>query len=64
MKSYFEALKAYIEQNNTVTIKQLQSLFPEVSLMTIHRDLDALEDKIIAFCREKAENGDCPSAKT
>ena len=33
----------YIEQNNVVTIKQLQSLFPEVSLMTIHRDLDALE---------------------
>ncbi len=37
-----ERMKAYIEQNNTVTIKQLQALFPEVSLMTIHRDLDAL----------------------
>ena len=38
-----EAMKAYIEQNNMVTIKQLQALFPEISLMTIHRDLDALE---------------------
>ncbi len=37
-----ERMKAYIEQKNVVTIKQLQELFPEVSLMTIHRDLDAL----------------------
>ena len=37
-----ERMKAYIEQKNTVTIKQLQELFPEVSLMTIHRDLDML----------------------
>ena len=37
-----EKMKAYIEQNTTVTIKELQILFPEVSLMTIHRDLDAL----------------------
>lgn len=40
-----ETIKAYIEQNNVVTIKQLQALFPDVSLMTIHRDLDALEAK-------------------
>ena len=32
----------YIEQRQIVTIKELQSLYPEVSLMTIHRDLDAL----------------------
>lgn len=38
-----EQIKEYIEQNNVVTIKQLQTLFPDVSLMTIHRDLDALE---------------------
>lgn len=38
-----ERLKEYIEQQNTVSIKDLQKLFPEVSLMTIHRDLDALE---------------------
>ena len=35
-------MKDYIEKQNVVTIKQLQMLFPQVSLMTIHRDLDAL----------------------
>ena len=39
-----DRIKEYIEENNVVTIKQLQELFPEVSLMTIHRDLDALEE--------------------
>lgn len=33
----------YIEQNHVVSIRQLQQLCPEVSLMTIHRDLQALE---------------------
>lgn len=37
-----ERIKQYIEQENVVTIKALQQMFPEVSLMTIHRDLDAL----------------------
>lgn len=32
----------YIESRQIVTIKELQALFPDVSLMTIHRDLDAL----------------------
>ncbi len=32
----------YIEAKQIVTIKELQCLFPDVSLMTIHRDLDAL----------------------
>ncbi len=32
----------YIEINQVATIKQLQELCPEVSLMTIHRDLDEL----------------------
>lgn len=32
----------YIEQRQIVTIKELQSLYPDVSLMTIHRDLDSL----------------------
>ena len=36
-------LKEYIENNNVATIKELHSLFPDVSLMTIHRDLDTLE---------------------
>ena len=39
-----DRLKEFIEQNNVVTIKQLQNLMPDVSLMTIHRDLDALVD--------------------
>ena len=39
-----EKMKIYIEKNNVVTIKELQILFPEVSLMTIHRDLDALSE--------------------
>ncbi len=38
-----EQMREYIEQKNVVTIKHLQELFPNVSLMTIHRDLDALQ---------------------
>lgn len=38
-----EQMREYIEQKNVVTIKELQELFPKVSLMTVHRDLDALE---------------------
>ena len=38
-----EQIREYIEEKNIVTIKELQAMFPEVSLMTIHRDLDALE---------------------
>ncbi len=38
-----EKMLELIEKNSVVTIKELQSLFPEVSLMTIHRDLDTLE---------------------
>ena len=40
-----EQIRQYIEQKNIVTIKELQALFPNVTLMTIHRDLDALEAK-------------------
>jgi len=39
-----ERMKTYIEQKHVVTIKELQALFPQVSLMTIHRDLDALTE--------------------
>ena len=38
-----EQIRDYIERNNVVTIKELHALFPDVSLMTIHRDLDFLE---------------------
>ena len=46
-----ESIKEFIEEKNVVTIKQLQTLFPDVSLMTIHRDLDALveEGAIVKF---------------
>ncbi len=40
-----ERMKQFIEQENVVTIKALQELFPNVSLMTIHRDLDSLQAK-------------------
>ena len=43
-----EQMKQYIEQENVVTIKALQQMFPNVSLMTIHRDLDALEMQGVA----------------
>lgn len=38
-----ERIKQFIEQENVVTIKSLQEMFPDVSLMTIHRDLDSLQ---------------------
>ena len=46
-----ERMKAYIEKNGVVTIKELQTLFPEVSLMTVHRDLDTLmeEGSVVKF---------------
>ena len=37
-----ERIKDYIESRNVVTIKELQVMFADVSLMTIHRDLDTL----------------------
>ena len=43
-----EQMKRFIEKQNVVTIKQLRQLFPDVSLMTIHRDLDLLEQTGVA----------------
>ena len=40
-----EKIREVIEQNNVVTIRELQALYPDVSFMTIHRDLDALEQQ-------------------
>ena len=52
-----EQMKEFIERENVVTIKQLQSLFSDVSLMTIHRDLDALEkDGVIVKFRGGAKS--------
>lgn len=39
-----EQIKKYIESKNVATIKELREAFPEVSLMTLHRDLSALEE--------------------
>ena len=40
-----ERIKEYVERNDVATIKELQAMLPQVSLMTIHRDLDALESQ-------------------
>ena len=37
-----EQMREYIEQKNIVTIKELQVLFPDVSLMTIHRETGSI----------------------
>lgn len=42
-----QVIQEYIEKRGVVTIKELQALYPNVSLMTIHRDLDALESRNI-----------------
>ena len=39
-----ENIKKYVESKGLATIKELRELFPEVSLMTLHRDLSALEE--------------------
>lgn len=39
-----EQIKKHVERKNIATIKELQELFPEISLMTLHRDLSALEE--------------------
>ena len=46
-----DRIKEFIEENKVVTIRQLQELLPEVSLMTIHRDLDVLtaEGSVVKF---------------
>lgn len=39
-----ERIKKYVESKNVATIGELRALFPEVSLMTLHRDLSTLEE--------------------
>lgn len=39
-----EQIKKYVESKSVATIKELRVLFPDVSLMTLHRDLSALEE--------------------
>jgi len=38
-----EKMNRFIQEREVVTIKELHASFPEVSLMTIHRDLDVLK---------------------
>ncbi|HOO25725.1 MAG TPA: DeoR/GlpR family DNA-binding transcription regulator [Clostridiales bacterium] len=46
MKAYRrERILSFLNENKAATIKELHSLFPEISLMTIHRDLQFLEEK-------------------
>jgi DeoR family transcriptional regulator of aga operon len=40
-----EKIGKYIQENGVVTIKEISALFPDVSLMTIHRDLEKLEEE-------------------
>ena len=40
-----DKIKEYLEGNSVATIKEVHELFPDVSLMTIHRDLSALEEQ-------------------
>ena len=39
-----EQIKKYVESKNVATIQELREIFSEVSLMTLHRDLSALEE--------------------
>lgn len=39
-----EKMIKYIESRSVATIKELRELFPDISLMTLHRDLSALEE--------------------
>jgi DeoR/GlpR family transcriptional regulator of sugar metabolism len=38
-------MRSFIEQHQVVTLPQLSELLPDVSLMTIHRDLSYLQDQ-------------------
>ena len=40
-----EKARAFVEKNGVVTLGQLSALLPEVSLMTLHRDLDFLQEQ-------------------
>lgn len=40
-----EKIRKYIQEKGAVSIKELTELFPDVSVMTIHRDLAKLEEE-------------------
>ena len=40
-----EKIRKYIQEKGVATIKEINALFPDVSVMTIHRDLAKLEEE-------------------
>jgi len=40
-----EKIRKYIQEKGAVSVKEINSLFPDVSVMTIHRDLARLEEE-------------------
>ena len=40
-----EKIRKYIQEKGAVSVKELNTLFPDVSVMTIHRDLAKLEEE-------------------
>ena len=40
-----EKIRKYIQEKGAVSVKEINSLFPDVSVMTIHRDLAKLEEE-------------------
>lgn len=40
-----EQIGKFIQEKGAVTVKELSALFPDISLMTIHRDLEKLEEE-------------------
>lgn len=40
-----EKIRKYIQEKGAVSVKELNALFPDVSVMTIHRDLAKLEEE-------------------
>ena len=40
-----EKIRKYIQEKGAVSVKEINSLFPDVSIMTIHRDLAKLEEE-------------------
>lgn len=58
-----EKLRKYIDKKKIVTIRELRELLPDVSVMTIHRDLKALADagiieKVRGGARSVRQEGD------
>ena len=45
MKDRLFHLKEFIDKNGKVTLKELENSFPEVSSMTLRRDLTRLEQE-------------------